>query len=133
MPRGRIPERPSIVRGPERWLIPFLEQRYTLLAPKPATSAENAEAAEGDRRRRQDAETARRLRARQAGTREYPLDRFESALQPGRGPKAPAGRESPPARMRSLRGARSGFELLFLELLLEGLCQDITQQQRRRR
>src|SRR6516162_9538597 len=125
MPRARIPEPPSIVRGPERWLIPFLEQRYTLLAPKPATSAENAEAAEGDRRRRQDAETARRLRARQAGTREYPLDRFESALQPGRGPEvlaAPArtfwqdttsAYRQRQAHARQLRQTRPGTHVRF--------------------
>jgi hypothetical protein len=72
-------------RGPERWLVPFLERRYTRLAEKPKLSPAKKQEAETKRLEKQRDVISRRTRARQAGTREYPLGKFESVLQPGRG------------------------------------------------
>ena len=85
MTTPRIPDQVPALHGPERWLIPFLEQRYTRLAPKQAMPPAEAAEAEAVYQRDQQAEIQRRLAARQAGEREHTGGRFESALQPGRG------------------------------------------------
>jgi hypothetical protein len=102
-PVREAPPLESDAEGPAEWLVPFLEARYTRLAPKPRLSPSALEQSERElelreekaiQRRREEREERERRHSRRSGgrqrvyepakNREMPVE-FESALQPGWG------------------------------------------------
>src|SRR5205823_10136080 len=84
-------------QGPAKWLVPFLEARYTALAPKRQLSTVELTKFEADLETREKTAIQQLIKTRQAekpGAVTRPEDArvaspsgFQSILQPGRGPE----------------------------------------------